>query len=244
MKRLLILSIAILPFFFSCDKDNVNDEPEGNDTVPAADTLIEPVYIDFYDYDKRPVPIRFDSLAKAYPNDRLWFEMSFVGGRLNIYVYRGVDTIVDSHPCLIKISAESLYVWGYVNKWKEIGYIMEDNNQFATLSFFSGLKSIECDFNLNVGDEYTFSPFYDRYEAMIVDSIVTRKMKNKSERRWFYLKGEYYSAVWIEGIGDVNSGYHKWPEGLVGDPGTDVLRYYEKGELVYDSLDGTLFVAK
>ena len=110
MKKLLILSIAILPFLGSCDKDN------GNDTVPAADTLIEPVYIDFYDYGKRPVPIRFDSLVRMYPNDKFWFWGNWDMGLIDAWVERGVDTIVDGKPH-VKIYSAYLYTYGMVKEW-------------------------------------------------------------------------------------------------------------------------------
>lgn len=47
MKRLLILSIAILPFLGSCDKDNGNDEPEpvsqlGNGSIAITASELQP----------------------------------------------------------------------------------------------------------------------------------------------------------------------------------------------------------
>gem|GEM_PF-2574433 len=117
MKKLLILSIAILPFLGSCDKDNGNDEPEpGVDPVPTVDTLIEPVYLEFYEYGKSPIPIRFDSLVSLYPNDKFWFWGNWDLGLIDAWVERGVDTIVEGKPC-VKIYSAYLYTYGMAKNW-------------------------------------------------------------------------------------------------------------------------------
>jgi len=244
MKRILILAMVLLPLLESCDKgDTEKSETESIDFGVSTDKVIIN-YIEFSKYNNGPVPIRFDSLAKAYSNERLWFKMHYCGD-ISIGVYRGIDTIVESQPCIVEYSAEQLYAWGYVKKWEKCDYILDNKNQFTMQTFF-GTKYVECDFSLNVGDSFHI-PSYPQFDTdVVVDSIVVKKMENDIERRWFYLKGKYYESIWIEGIGDVYRGFHTWPNNdLVGDQiENDVLRYYEKGELVYDShspFEGVVF---
>lgn len=252
MKKLLIAAVALLPFLGSCDKDNGNDEPEpGNDTVPAIDTVTikdtidEPAYVGFYEYGKYPVPMRFDSLVQLFPNDKFWFFGGHDVWLHNVWVYRGVDTIIDGVQQL-KMYYADLYAFAMVKEWSDDGYMRDS----AGSRIWKG--KTYYDFNLKEGDTFQSKVFADSVDFlrmdsigyMLVDSIVSRNMEDGSQRRFFYLSSKYARstngsndkfsyAVWVEGIGNL---YDNDDIGTIIQTtggGSLLLRYYEKGSLVY-----------
>ncbi|MBO7495518.1 MAG: hypothetical protein J6T98_03105 [Salinivirgaceae bacterium] len=235
MKKSIILMCVVAMAFAACDK-NENEEPlptPENDTMPTVDTAN--LYLEF---NYQLAPIRFDSVAKLFPNDKLWFWGEEDVNLFAAYVYRGIDTTINDRKCL-KIEHAKMYQHGMIKEWKPEGY-MYDSAGCVVWD-----KKVYYNYNLSAGDTFQSKRIADSTGYMVVDSIITRTMLDNSQRKYFYLSSKYAkssddktlkysSAVWIEGIGGLNEDLEIGKKNGITGGFRSLLRYYERAKLVYE----------
>ena len=235
MKKSIILITVAALVFAACKKES-ETEPSpipGSDSTPTVDTAN--LYLEF---NYQLAPIRFDSVAKLFPNDKLWFWGEEDVNLFAAYVYRGIDTAINDKKCL-KIEYAKMYQYGMIKEWKPEGY-MYDSAGCVVWN-----KKVYYDFNLSAGDTFQSKRITDSTGYMLVDSIITRTMLDNSQRKYYYLSSKfakssddttlkYSSAVWIEGIGGLNEDLEIGKKNGITGGCNSLLRYYERAKLVYE----------
>ena len=235
MKKSIILMSVVAMAFAACDK-NEKEEPlptPGTDTTPTVDTAN--LYLEF---NYQLAPIRFDSVAKLFPNDKLWFWGDEDVNLFAAYVYRGIDTTINDRKCL-KIEHAKMYQHGMIKEWKPEGYM------YDSAGCVVWRNNAYYDYNLSAGNTFQSKRITDSTGYMVVDSIITRTMLDNSQRKYFYLSSKYAkssddttlkynSSVWIEGIGGLNEDLELGKKNGITGGFRSLLRYYERAKLVYE----------
>ena len=230
-----LIVVVLMVSLAACDKN----EKEGplptpeNDTTSTIDTAN--LYLEF---NYQLAPIRFDSVAKLFPNDKLWFWGEEDVNLFAAYVYRGIDTTINNKKCL-KIEHAKMYQQGMIKEWKPEGYM------YDSAGCIVWNNKVYYDYKLSAGDTFQSKRITDSTGYMVVDSIITRAMLDNSQRKYFYLSSKYAksnddstlkysSAVWIEGIGGLNEDLEIGKRNGITGGCCSLLRYYERAKLVYE----------
>ncbi len=233
VKSILIASLILVSFADCTKNESVEPLPiPGSDTIPAVDTAM------YLEFDYQIAPIRFDSVAKLFPNDKLWFWGEEDMYLFAAYVYRAIDTIINDKKCM-RIEYAKMYKQGMIKEWKPEGFMYDSAGSVVWKN------NVYYDYNLNVGDTFRSKRITDSTGYMTVDSIVVRTLYDNSLRKHFYLSSKYAkssddttlkysSAEWIEGVGGLFGDLDIGSKNDITGGRCSLLRYYERTKLVYE----------
>lgn len=128
----------------------------------------------------------------------------------------------------------------------KLAYYMREGagNQFYVYNEHTNKEYLWFDFNLNVGDKFTFytgDPQKDATATVVAITDTILPNGDDVKRKCFHLEPSYFGTM-VESIGSLSYGIGKFNPYFTNNTESKLLCYHaENGELVYQSEEGTCY---